>query len=76
MSVVAHAVAQNMARTAFEIKRKHIQAKANAAELLNPRKTVLEKMPGSMPICTWHCRFLPEKLIKRPIATSLLPVSP
>jgi hypothetical protein len=63
-------------RAAFETKRKHIQTKVNAAGLLNPPWDVPPLAHGRMPLCMRHCRFLPEKLIERPIATSLLPASP
>jgi hypothetical protein len=57
---------------AFETKRKHIQAKVNAAGLLNPPWDVPPMAIGRMPLCMRHCRLFPEKLIERPIATSLL----
>ena len=56
------------ARAAFEIKRKHIQAKAIVAGLLNSRRWAHKKARGAIPLCIRHCRFLPEKLIERPIA--------
>jgi hypothetical protein len=64
------------ARAAFETKRKHIQTKMNMAGLLNPPWSVPPMAPGRIPLCIRHCRFSPEKLIERPIATSLLPAPP
>lgn len=56
------------ASAAFEINRKHIQAKVNAAGLLNPPWNVSPMAMGRMPLCRRHCRLLPENLLERPIA--------
>jgi hypothetical protein len=61
---------------AFEIKRVHVQAKANTAGLLNPRKKVAGKVIGAMPLRMRHCRFPPENLIERPIVSLLFPALP
>jgi hypothetical protein len=61
---------------AFEINRVHVQAKANTARLLNPRKKAAENVIGAMPLCMRHCRFSPENLIERPIVNLLFPALP
>ncbi len=37
------------------------------AGLLNSDGQAPKKAHGAMPLCNWHCRVLPEKLIERPI---------
>jgi len=61
---------------AFKTNQKHIQTKMKVAGLLNPPGDVPPIAIGLMSLCMRHCRLVPEKLIERPIATSLFPALP